>query len=400
MMKKSDIEILLLDDDDFILRLFTRMLENLGYTRIMAFDRGLKALEWMDSLSAGPDVVLLDLNMPEMDGIEFVRKLMERGYAGNLILVSGVDERMLESVARLIQTHKIRILGHLHKPVEPERLASLLEEVTREEPRQAGTKKKVYSEAEVRSAIQNGELLNYYQPKVAVASGRVVGVEALVRWRHPDDGLLRPGLFVDVAEKSGIIGELTTAVVAGALGQARIWQDAGINLRMAINISMDDLNSLDFPDRLAGQAAVAGVSSDNIVLEVTETRLMKNPSASLETLNRLRLKGFNLSIDDFGTGNSTLAQLRDIPFNELKVDKGFVSGAWKNKTLRAIFDTSLELAGHLEMEVVAEGVEDRNDWDFLRNRGCDMAQGYFISPPMPPENFPEWLESARGPSTT
>jgi len=217
-------------------------------------------------------------------------------------------------------------------------------------------------------------------------------VETLVRWRHPRDGMIFPDQFIGVAEAHKMIDDLTRAVIADALDQARAWREkAGLALRIAINISIDNLAALDFADAVTAQAAAAGVAPQDLVLEVTESRLMENMRAPLDILTRLRLRRFRLSIDDFGTGHSSLAQLRDIPFDELKVDRSFVHGANANETVRAIYDASLRLAKQLGMEVVAEGVEDRNDWEFLRSTGCDIAQGYFIAKPMSAAQIPGWI---------
>lgn len=393
MVEKSAIRILVLDDESFMLKLLTRMLAKLGFVTVKACDSGRVALETFDSPNSPPDLILLDLNMPEMDGVEFVRHLVERHYGGSLILVSGEDERMLQTAEKLVRTHKIPVLGHLQKPVKPEELEAMLGKWTPLSPGSSRAAKKVYGADEVRAAIGNGELVNYYQPKVAVATGRVAGVETLVRWRHPRDGMVFPDQFVGVAEAHGLIDDLTREVLTGALAQAKVWQEAGLKLRVAINVSMDNLTVLDFPDFAARLAVAAGVPPQEVVLEVTESRLMQDMRAALEILSRLRLKRFNLSIDDFGTGHSSLAQLRDIPFNELKIDQSFVSGAWYNDTLRAMYDASLGLARRLGMEIVAEGVEDRKDWDLLRSTGCDLAQGYFIARPMPAAELTGWMQA-------
>lgn len=392
MVEKSAIRILVLDDEPFMLKLLSHMLAKLEFTSVMTCDSGRVALESFNSPNSPPDLILLDLNMPEMDGVEFVRHLVERLYTGSLILISGEDERMLQAAVKLVQAHKIPVLGHLHKPVKPAGLAALLEKWTPPSLGSPRAAKKVYGADEVRTAIANGELVNYYQPKVAVATGKVVGVETLVRWRHPQDGMVFPDQFIGVAEAHGLIDDLTRVVLSGALAQAKVWHDAGLELRVAANVSMDNLISLDFVDFVATQTAAAGVSPQSMVLEVTESRLMQDTRAVLEILTRLRLKRFKLSIDDFGTGNSSLAQLRDIPFDELKIDQSFVHGAWTNKTLRAMYDASLGLGRQLDMEVVAEGVEDRDDWDLLCRTGCDLAQGYFIARPMPADDLPSWIK--------
>ncbi len=393
MLEKSTVRILVLDDESFMLKLLNRMLSNLGFINITLCDNGRAALERI--AETGPNLILLDLNMPEMDGIEFVRHLVERHYAGSLILISGEDERMLQTAEKLVQAHRISILGHLHKPVKPEALSALLEKWAPPATDAAGPVKKTYTADELRFAIENGQLINYYQPKVAVASGEVVGVETLVRWRHPVDGIVFPDQFISIAEAAGLIDDLTRAVFAGAVAQAKVWQEAQLPLRIAVNVSMDNLASLNFLNFVAELTEKAGIAPQNVVLEVTETRLMQDTRAPLEILTRLRLKRFRLSIDDFGTGHSSLAQLRDIPFDELKIDQGFVHRAGTNETLRAMYDASLSLARQLGMEVVAEGVEDRDDWDLLRRTGCDLAQGVFMSRPMLAGDLPGWIERWR-----
>lgn len=394
MVERSAVKILALDDEPFILKLLGRILSNLGFSSVTLCDSGQAALEKISGQDA-PNVILLDLNMPEMDGIEFVRHLVDRNYAGSLVLVSGEDERMLQTAVKLVRAHKIPILGYLHKPVKPEALSDLLDMWTPPAATEAGMVKKAYSADELRAAMQEGQLVNYYQPKVAVASGVVTGVETLVRWGHPVDGVVFPDQFIHVAEASGLIDQLTRCVFSAAMVQAKAWRGAGLTLRVSVNVSMDNLASLDFLNFVAERAAELGIPPQEVVLEVTETRLMQDTRAPLEILTRLRLKRFRLSIDDFGTGHSSLAQLRDIPFDELKIDQGFVHGAAANETLRAMYDASLALARQLNMEVVAEGVEDRDDWDLLRRTGCDLAQGAFVSRPMPAADLPGWIDAWR-----
>jgi EAL domain-containing protein (putative c-di-GMP-specific phosphodiesterase class I)/CheY-like chemotaxis protein len=393
MPDKSSIRVLILDDEPFMLKLLGHVLSNLGYTSVTLCDNGRDALERI--AETGSNLILLDLNMPEMDGIEFVRHLVDRHYTGSLVLISGEDERMLQTAEKLVQAHKIPILGHLHKPVKPDMLAALLQKWAPPSADSSKIEKKVYSADEVRKAINEGQLVNYYQPKVAIATGEVVGVETLVRWRHPTDGVVFPDQFIGVAEGAGLIDDLTRVVFAGAMEQARVWQEAGLPLRIAVNVSMDNLASLTFLSFVAELTTKEGIPPQRVVLEVTETRLMQDTRAPLEILTRLRLKRFRLSIDDFGTGHSSLAQLRDIPFDELKIDQGFVHGAWRDETLRAMYEASLSLARQLGMEVVAEGVADRDDWNFLQKTGCDLAQGMFVSRPVQAEDLPDWIQKWR-----
>ena len=386
----SELKILVLDDEPFMLRLLGRILQNLGFSAVATADNGLTALAQLDSPTTRPELILMDINMPHMDGVEFVRHLVERQFAGGLILVSGEDERVLQSVEKLVRAHQIAVLGRISKPVTPQRLGALIDKWSENRAHAARPTRRTYVAEELDAAITQGELINHYQPKVSLASGELVGVESLVRWVHPVDGMVFPDQFITLAEKSGLIERLTRTVLHNALTQASIWHSTGLPLRVAVNLSMDNLKVLNFLDYVLNLTGLAGVAPQNIVLEITESSLMQDQRVPLEILTRLRLHHFCLSIDDFGTGNSSLSQLRDIPFDELKIDQSFVHGACSNETQRAMFDASLGLAKQLKMESVAEGVEDRADWNFVRERGCDVAQGYFIGKPMSPEAFPAW----------
>lgn len=383
--------ILLVDDEPFALKLLSHQLGKLGFVNVISHEHAAAALAQMEFETETFGLILCDLQMPGMDGVEFIRELARIGYAGGLVLVSGEDERILQTAEKLSKAHRLNVLGTLQKPVSPEQLRQVLNK----RPLHAAARaaRKTYAPEELWRAITGGKLVNYYQPKVDLASGAVTGVETLVRWRHPEDDLVFPEQFIATAEEHGLIDELTRTVLASALHQARLWQDAGLHLHVAVNVSMNNLGSLGFPDFVARAALSAGVQPASLVLEVTESRLMKNPLAALDILTRLRLKHIGLSIDDFGTGHSSLAQLRDIPFDELKIDRSFVRGAWRDSSLRAIFDASLGMAKQLGMKTVAEGVEDRDDWDFLRATGCDMAQGYFIARPMPADDLPAWIQA-------
>lgn len=390
MNARPDMHILVLDDEPFMLKLLARLLTNLGFTKVATCDNGQTALERVDDTAQAPQLILCDLNMPGMDGIEFVRRLVEHGYAGSLILVSGEDERILQSARTLVQAHHIEVLGSLQKPVQPQALFQLVERWVPSAQAAQHLKGKGYGAERLAQAIREGELVNHYQPKISVSTGDMVGVETLVRWRHPQDGMVYPDQFIGMAEDHGLIDALTQVVLSQALRDSAAWARQGWKLKVAINVSMANLTTLEFPEQITSAAVAAGVPPQSIILEVTESQLMKDLRAPLEILTRLRLRRFRLSIDDFGTGHSSLAQLRDVPFDELKIDQSFVHGAHRNETLRAIFFASLGLAKELGMEVVAEGVEDAADWAFLQKTECDLAQGYLIARPMPADQILGW----------
>lgn len=381
---------LLVDDDPIMLRILKRQLAGFGRTEVQTCGQATEALALVEADAQAFSLLFCDLNMPDMDGVEFVRELARAGYAGSLVLVSGEDVRILGTMRTLASAHGVHVLGVLHKPVSVDQLGKVLGGAPRREHLPRATRRK-FSADEIRAGIDGGQLENYYQPKVDLATGKVVGMESLVRWANPSHGLVYPDQFIATAEEAGLIGEMTYSILHQALRQIRIWRDAGIDLRVAVNVSVEDLVSLDFPDVVGRALRDTGVPHTSLVLEVTENRLMKHPLAALEVLMRLRLKRIGLSIDDFGTGHSSLAQLRDIPFDELKVDQGFVHGAHTENSRRAILEASLSLARQLGIARVAEGVEDRADWDFMRKTGCDMAQGYFISRPMVAGAVPDWI---------
>jgi EAL domain-containing protein (putative c-di-GMP-specific phosphodiesterase class I)/FixJ family two-component response regulator len=386
--------ILLLDDDPFMLRLLTVQLAQLGYSNVLACRTGETALEQVASPRSVVDLIIVDINMPGMDGVEFLRRLTECRYEGSVALVSGESDRLLESIERLVRAHRLTTLGYLQKPITAKQLAALMERLEPRAGRGAAKEEaKSYDAAQLRAAIAGGELINHYQPKVDLATGQLVGVESLVRWNHPIDGLVFPDRFIDLAARHNLMPDLTRAVLVEAMQQAKVWRQAGQHVPVAVNVSMNDLASLEFPDIVAALAASIGVECSLITLEVTEGQVMKELSTVLEVLTRLRLKRFRLAIDDFGTGHSSLAQLRDLPFDELKVDRSFVHQASTDATRRAICAASLQMAHELKLLVVAEGIEDREDWELLQSLGCEVGQGYLIAKPMLGTALTSWMSN-------
>lgn len=387
-------QIIIVDDDQFQLKLLSHQLSMVGYKNVTAFDDGQTALNYMAGQVLDSTIVILDLNMPNMDGLEFLQKLQEAKFTGALLLVSGEDERVLQSAEALASSYDLWVLGHLNKPVQQEQLQKYLKQLDERRSKSGeGDKQHDYEPARLKQAIEAGELSNFYQPKVLLTTGELVGVEALVRWEHPEDGLILPDNFIDLAEENELIDSIAQQVLRDALSDSNLWKEDGINITVAVNISMYNLNTRDFISYLEKELATSGVNPQDLTLEVTESKLMKDYSLVLDMLTRLRLRRVNLSIDDFGTGHSSMMQLRDIPFNELKIDRGFVHSACDNATLHGIFDGSIQLAKNLGIKTVAEGVENEADWSFLDGSGCDLAQGFFIGRPMRALELSEWKTS-------
>jgi EAL domain-containing protein (putative c-di-GMP-specific phosphodiesterase class I)/DNA-binding response OmpR family regulator len=387
------IKLLLVDDDYIMHRVTTVMLSDLGVSGVI---NAMSAPDGLAVLRAQPDsidVIICDLNMPEMDGVEFIRHLARQQYSGALILTSGEDMRILKAVEKLAIEHDLHVLGVLEKPVTPAKLSEMLDSL--DQVQQEGTMLLQYdaiSPSELEKAIKNGELDTYFQPKVDVESGQVVGVEALARWIHPVHGIIGPNVFIPMAEEHGIISVLTHAVCIRALEYAVRLKKMNHKLIIAINLSVDFLTDLDWPEKITSTLEDYGLESSNISFEITESRLMEHLSVALDILSRLSLKRFNLSIDDFGTGYSSMEQLQRIPFSEFKIDRAFVHGAVNEASVLAILESSVLLAKKLNMKVVAEGVEDQQDWDLVSRLGCDQVQGYFVARPLPFAQLIEWLE--------
>ena len=246
----------------------------------------------------------------------------------------------------------------------------------------------------LRRALDRGELLLHYQPKADLHTGQVRGVEALVRWQHPDHGLLPPGEFIPLAERTGLIHPLTRWVLDAALDQAAQWRRGGYGLSIAVNVSTRCLLDPAFPDHVADRLAAWQVPAGSLVLEVTESAVMADPARALDVLGRLHALGVGLSVDDFGTGYSSMAYLKALPVNELKVDRTFVSQMAESPSDAVIVRSTIDLGHNLGLRVVAEGVETQAAWQELTALGCDAAQGYHLGRPMPASDLERWLHQA------
>ena len=236
---------------------------------------------------------------------------------------------------------------------------------------------------ELRRAIEENEIVAYFQPKADLESGRIVGAEALVRWQHAERGLIPPAEFIPIAERTGLIKPLTRSVLASALAACADWNRAGHHLQVAVNLTIPDLLDLELPDRIAALLEKTGVAPEQLELEITETTILADPFRVRQVLARLNEMGLGLAIDDFGTGYSSLAYLKRLPVSTIKIDRSFVSGMCDDPSDATIVRSTVDLGKNLGLAIVAEGVETQEIWDALRALGCSLAQGYFIGRPMP-----------------
>ena len=339
-------------------------------------------------------VMVLDLHMPTMDGVEVIRRMGKSGIRAHLILVSGYDSSVLHSAEKLAQEHQLNVVGSLTKPLEIADFVQMLANIDID--KDAVSNQKTFAETpiiveEIQKAIHDEQMVLHYQPQIDLSTNVLKGVEALVRWQHPDRGLIPPGLFIDIAEKEGLMGELTASVINMAVTQSYKWKELGFKITISVNVSAENITSLTLPDHLTDLINDQGLDPKSIVLEITESALMGELKTSLDILTRLRMKGFGLSIDDFGTGNSSLVLLHRIPFTELKIDMSFVKYMDRDVDAYAIVETCVMLAHKLRMDVVAEGVENKKIRMSLKAMGCDIGQGYEIAKPMPAEQLTKWV---------
>ncbi len=244
---------------------------------------------------------------------------------------------------------------------------------------------------ELRQAIKNDELILYFQPKVNLHTQKVIGVEALVRWEHPEHGFMTPDEFIPMAERTGLITPLSIWVLNHALAQAEEWHRQNIKLSIAINLSPVTFLDTELPNLIIGMLSLYNIPPNYIILEITESSMINDPSLAMEIMKRLTNSGIKISIDDFGTGYSSLAYLRELPTSEVKIDKSFVTDMLKKDNDAVIVQAIIDLGHNLSLNVVAEGVEDKETAIQLKKLGCDVLQGYYISKPKPNDELLKWL---------
>jgi len=397
--KSGQLRLLVADDDPQICQFMRVLGEQQGYHSEFITD----PKEFAGAYRPDIDLIVLDLNMPGVDGVELLRFLAENKCKSAVVLISAVDLDVLNAAENTALEYRLQILGGLQKPLVPEQVNSMLEQA-RELSR---TNRKINSPLEVlapggsdelptlddlRSAIEHKDLEVYFHPQIRLHGRSLSGVEALARWRHPTKGFIPPDYFIAFAEKYNLIDDLTRLVVDKVCECCKGWQGKWDPVPISINISESNLDNLNFPEEMLHIVQNYGLAPSTIMIEVTETSLATDPNHVVNVLTRLRLKGFQLSIDDFGTGHSSLARLRKIPFRELKIDKMFIDTCDTDRENRVIVSNTMDLAHGLGLKVVAEGVETESQLAVLEELNCDHVQGYYFSKPLPPAEFEKWYE--------
>lgn len=379
----------IVDDNTELCVLLQRFLQQKGYeVSIFAF-----ATQFLQQSCDHFDMVLLDLFMPDTDGVTVIRQLAEQRFSGAILLMSGENQGVLRAALELAKAQHLQQIATLQKPFGLEELSVHLQRLLGiKESRQIQRQEWMPGQADLVQAIALQQLVLFYQPKMNLVSKSCCGFEALLRWQHPQHGLVMPDRFICLAEQSSsLMQQLTDEVIRLAIAQLALWMQQGHQVTLSINVSMLNLVRLDFPDELQYLLLQHQLSTAQLQLEVTETALMNEVTTSLDILLRLKMKGFALSIDDFGTGYSSLAQLHRIPFSELKIDRSFVMAMQHCQESRAIVETCIKLAKRLGLSAVAEGVENEVILQSLNEMGCDMGQGYLWSKAVPASDAQRWL---------
>ncbi len=395
-MQASELSFMVVEDDDFQRRMIVGMLRSLGVTEVREADNGKRALEVLHAADTRPvDIEICDLDMPEMDGLEFLRHMGQENSTASVVILSAMDEVLLVSVRKMAQAYGIKLLGVIKKPVTLAQLEALIFQYKRSgnKLQQPAAAAPCFNLEEILQGVRAKQFEPFFQPKVELTTGRLMGAEALARWNHPEQGVIGPSAFIPPLEQGGKMDELTFLMLEKAAAACRQLHDKGYALSVSVNLSLVSLGDTTLADRITQVVRDAGVDPQCITLEITESAAMTDVAHALENLARLRMRGFGLSIDDYGTGYASMQQITRIAFTELKIDRSFVKDFATNQALHIVVKSSIKMAHKLQVKSVAEGVETQQDWDTLKDMRCDTAQGYLIARPM---NLAAFIEFCGG----
>ncbi len=373
-------KILILDDDRLVAQTLAAQVAAEGHVPFVTLDRD----AFFQSLAHhDPDILIIDICMPGHDGVDIIRELGDT-CAAQVIVTSGMGRRMIETVLRSAEHYGLNVLGALPKPVRRSAIQELLARAETHGSVRSGSPDgadRTNVGADVCKALEQGQFESFFQPKLCLHTDTICGFEALVRWRHPNFGIILPQMFLPQIMTQGLEARLTSAVLDQACRFLRGLKNRAP--RVAVNVSAATISDPAFRRTLDSTVARYGLTPDRLIIEVTEVGPEALPQDAVEALVRMRMAGYVLSIDDFGTGVSSLQRLVSVPFSELKIDRSFVRGVARSQETREVIHNLTRLALSLEMFTTVEGVEDESALACLRDLGCDVAQGYHIARPMP-----------------
>ena len=385
------IKILVVDDSQVQRNHVMEVCQRFGIETIEGAEHGEDAVKKLKEQHF--DLAFIDLEMPVMDGIELVRVIAEEKLVDSVIILSSKDPVLILSVGTMAEADGLSVLGTFQKPILQEHLECSLKRLLDSVSQPGATQNESeLSPQELVDAIGHGHLKLVYQPKLQVKGLLLKGVESLARWEHPRHGIVSPVRFIAMAERFGLIQTLTDHLFDLALRQKSEWRNHGLNIDLAFNLSPLSISDRGLADHVERMVQDYKIPPSEIILEITENAVAGELSAAIETLAKLRLKGFKIAIDDYGTGFANTQQLSRVPATELKLDRSMIDNVATRPQNQAIVKSTLQLAQDLGLSTIAEGVETIEDFRFLSEEGVDQIQGYLLAKPMQPEQLINWLK--------
>lgn len=391
--QSKELRILFVDDDETMSKILASGISQYNANWKVSIINSMDDLEF--SSIRNFDLIILDLLMPGVDGIECLRQFSYEGVQSPIILVSGLDCRMLSSARNVGTNYGLDIIGVFHKPIPWDDFLQLIESLnTRQKKSSTSVPNLKISKHEIEEALEQNQFVLYYQPQISFKDLSLDGLEALIRWNHPTHGLLGPGFFLPVVESFGFAEQLTLWVIRHALQDVRRLEELfGFEGEMSVNVPPLILNDHRLADKIIDLVTRSSVDPGRLQLEITESSLESNFVASLDVQTRLAMRGLHLSIDDFGTGFSSLARLSESYFDELKIDRFFIKKALFSQKDQTILINMINMGHQMNMTIVGEGIEDRETFMWLKQHNCDVAQGFLFSPPLPIDELGNWVQS-------
>ncbi|EOG5907673.1 EAL domain-containing protein [Vibrio vulnificus] len=377
----NEMKILVVDDHPIHLTVMKKHLAKIEYLQVDTEQDPFVALNMLSACQF--DVIFCDIDMPKLDGIDFMLSLNEMKFLGHVVLVSALERSIIEAVSAMCQSFSFNILGKIQKPYDLEELSKLLSTAHILMKQKTFFRRNVeVTDQEFLIDLVNGRVKNYYQPLVDCMSGEVVGYEALARWQHRIYGLLTPAVFLPIVERCNLSLELFDVVADNAVKDTK---QHYLDKRISINADQTNIEDPLFSERFINKCLENGVEPEKFTIEITENTSFSNSVSLYRNLAKLRLYDVNVSIDDFGTGYSSFEKLSLLPFNELKIDRSFVSDMTHDSKKRKIINSICGLAKSLDLIIVAEGVENQSTWEMLQSYDIDICQGFLFNKPMPLE---------------
>jgi len=386
------INVLVVDDSKAMLAVMSALLGNLGISNCQCVDSGSEALKLIKEKGSSFQLIFVDLNMPEMDGMELIRLLSKEGFLGGIVILSQLDEKIIQLASDVLLERRTHLIGCITKPVTEEKISSILQKSQSINRNTQQQPKNQLSLQQINSAIIDKRVIPYYQPKIDNQTGKVDGLEILMRINLPEElDAVLAGRFIDTAEKNNLIEPITLCILQQVMKDLpTLLEEFGQHCRLSLNISALMLNNEKLPDKLVKLLKKHGCSARQFIIEVTESYAIEN-TAQLETFNRLRIHGFGLALDDYGTGYTNIQQLKKLPYTEIKIDRSLIYNISNDKLSQVVAHALFDIFDELNVDIVTEGVELVSDLDYLNGLGIPIKlQGYIISKPKEVTSICRW----------